>query len=220
MSNFISVGFITEGTTDIRFLGQIIRRTFEDVAFDCQGEIEVYEPEHIKSYGEFVEEVFRASQDAHKIGMKVLCIHTDADRKTNSHVIEHKIKPAFENIVNSGDTNLCKNLVAVIPIQMTEAWMLADKDALKNQIDTDLTDRDLEIHRQPENYADPKEAIENAIRIARGQLPRRRRYEFGISELYQIVGQTADLTKLERLSSYQNFKNGVVKAFEKLGYLH
>lgn len=220
MSNIITIGFITEGTTDVRFLGQIIRRTFENVAFDCQGEIEVYEPEHINSYGEFVEEVFRASQDAYKIGMKVLCIHTDADAKNDNHVIEHKINPAFENVANSGDTNLCKNLVAVIPIQMTEAWMLADKDVLKNQIDTKLTDLDLQIHRPPENYADPKEAIENAIRIARSNLPRRRRYEFGISELYQIIGQTSDLTKLAKLDSYQKFQNEVVEAFKKLGYLH
>ena len=220
MSNIITIGFITEGTTDIRFLGQIIRRTFENVAFDCQGEIEVYEPEHIKSSGEFIEEVFRASQDAYKIGMKVLCIHTDADAIDDKNVIKHKINPAFEHIANSENFNLCKNLVAVIPIQMTEAWMLADKDVLKNQIDTDLTDRDLGIHRQPERYAKPKEAIENAIRIARRPLPRRRRYEFGISELYQIIGQTADLTKLERLNSYRKFKNEVVEAFRHLGYLH
>lgn len=220
MSNIITIGFITEGTTDVRFLGQIIRRTFESVAFDCQGEIEVYEPEHIKSYGEFIDEIFRASQVAHKIGMNVLCIHTDADARDDRKVIEHKINPAFENVANSDDTNLCKNLIAVIPIQMTEAWMLADKDVLKKQIDTNLTDRDLEIHRQPENYADPKEAIENAIRLSRINLPRRKRYEFGISELYQIIGQTADLTKLERLISYQKFKNGVIEAFKNLGYLH
>ncbi|HQU82514.1 MAG TPA: DUF4276 family protein [Pyrinomonadaceae bacterium] len=220
MSNIVTIGFITEGTTDVRFLGQIIRRTFEIVAFDCQGEIEVYEPEHIKSHGEFIDEVFRASQDAHKIGMNVLCIHTDADSNSDKHVIEHKINPAFENVANSENTSLCKNLVAVIPIQMTEAWMLADKDVLKNQIDTVLTDQDLEIHRQPENYADPKAAIENAIRISRRDLPRRRRYEFEISELYQIIGQTADLKKLAQLHSYQKFKNGVVEAFKKLGYLH
>lgn len=214
MSNIITIGFITEGATDVRFLGQIIRRTFENVAFDCQGEIEVYEPEHIDSYGGFIEEVFRASEDAYKIGIKVLCVHTDADAKDDSRVVKHKINPAFENVITSENVNLCKNLVAVIPIQMTESWMLGDKDVLKDQIDTDLTDTDLGIHRQPENYANPKGAIEEAIRIARRNLPQRRRYEFGISELYQIIGQTADLTKLARLGSYQKFKDGVVEAFK------
>lgn len=220
MSNFITIGFITEGTTDVRFLGQIIRRTFEDVAFDCQGEIEVYEPQHIESRGEFIPEVFQAAKDAFEIGMQVLCVHTDADDSMDTHVIQHKINPAFENIANSGEKNLCKNLVAVIPIQMTEAWMLADKEVLKNEIDTDLLDTDLEIHRNPENYADPKDAIINAIRIAKQNLPQRRRYDFGISELYQIVGQKTDLTKLAQLSSYQKFRNSVVESFKKLGYLH
>jgi Domain of unknown function (DUF4276) len=220
MSNFITIGFITEGTTDVRFLGQIIRRTFEDVAFDCQGEIEVYEPQHIKSSGKFVDEVFQASKDAFMIGMKVLCVHTDADDRNDNHVIQYKINSAFENIENSGENNLCKNLVAVIPIQMTESWMLADKAVLKNEIDTELLDTDLEIHRNPENYANPKEAIENAIRIARSNLPQRKRYEFGIGELYQIVGQKTDLAKLSKLSSYQKFRGNVIKSFKALGYLH
>ncbi len=220
MSNFITIGYITEGTTDVRFLGQIIRRTFEDVAFDCQGEIEVYEPQHIESRGEFVPEVFEASKYAHEIGMKVLCVHTDADARNDNHVIQYKINPAFENIENSGENNLCKNLVAVIPIRMTEAWMLADKEVLKNEIDTELLDTDLDIHRNPESYADPKEAIENAIRIARSNLPQRKRYEFGIGELYQIVGQKTDLAILSRLSSYQKFRENVVKSFKILGYLH
>jgi hypothetical protein len=220
MSNFITIGFITEGTTDVRFLGQIIRRTFEDVAFDCQSEIEVYEPQHIKSHGEFIPEVLQASKNAYRIGMKILCVHTDADARDDNHVIQHKIKPAFENIENSGENNLCKNLVAVIPIQMTEAWMLADKDVLKNEIDTELLDTDLKIHRPPENYPDPKETIENAIRIARSNLPQRRRHEFGISELYQIIGQKTDLKKLSRLSSYQKFRENVIESFKKLGYLY
>jgi hypothetical protein len=220
MSNFITIGYITEGTTDVRFLGQIIRRTFEDVALDCQGEIEVYEPQHIKSGGEFVPEVFQASKDAHRIGMNVLCVHTDADAKNDNQVIQNKINPAFENIENSDENNLCKNLVAVIPIRMTESWMLADKEVLKNEIDTELSDTDLDIHRNPESYADPKEAIEKAIRITRSNFPKRKRYDFGIGELYQIIGQKTDLAKLSRLSSYQKFRGNVIESFKTLGYLH
>ncbi|HEX9962818.1 MAG TPA: DUF4276 family protein, partial [Pyrinomonadaceae bacterium] len=174
----------------------------------------------INSKGEFIEEVFRASQNAYKIGVKVLCVHTDSDARSDKNVIEHKINPAFENIENSESENLCKNLVAVIPIQMTEAWMLADTDVLKNEIDTDLTDKDLKIHRNPENYADPKETIKEAIRITRINLPQRRRYEFGISEIYQIIGQKADLNKLSNLRSYRKFKAGVRDAYKKLGFLH
>lgn len=220
MSNFVTIGFITEGTTDVRFLGQIIRRTFEDVAFDCQGEIEVYEPQHIKSGGEFIPEVFQASKDAHGIGMNVLCVHTDADDKNDNHVVQYKINPAFIKVTSSADADLCKTLVAIIPIRMTESWMLADKAVLKNEIDTELLDTHLDIHRNPESYANPKEAIENAIRIVRSNLPQRKRYEFGIGELYQIVGQKTDLAKLSRLSSYQKFRENVIESFKTLGYLH
>ncbi|MCO6491039.1 MAG: hypothetical protein J5I98_21660 [Phaeodactylibacter sp.] len=44
MSNIVTIGFVTEGTTDVRFLENIIKRAFEEIAFDCSGEIEVYDP--------------------------------------------------------------------------------------------------------------------------------------------------------------------------------
>ena len=48
MTNILTIGIISEGVTDERFLPNIIRKTFEELAFECNGEIEVYEPESFK----------------------------------------------------------------------------------------------------------------------------------------------------------------------------
>jgi len=122
-------------------------------------------------------------------------------------------------VENTQGERLCKNLVAIVPVQMTEAWMLSDKALLKAEIGTSINNRDLGIDRSPEAYADPKQAIKTAIRRARQGLTRRRRRDLTIAELYSPVGQKISLDALEGLASYQKFKKAVKGAFRKMNYL-
>lgn len=220
MSNIVTIGYITEGKTDIRFLQNIIHRTFQEVSFDCTGEIEVFEPQVIQiNEGSFVEEVQKASSEASKQGLLVLCVHVDADNSSDENVIKFKIGPAIEAIENQNDT-YCKNVIAVVPVQMTESWMLADKTLLKEEIGTEKTDNELQISRSPESISDPKKTIVNAIQIAFSDMTQRQRNrQLSISELYQPLGQKINLSKLEQIPSFLKFKKSVKEAFVKLNYL-
>ena len=51
MTPQLIIGFVTEGSTDYRFLESIIQRTFEDVAFDCDGEIEILPVQYFEKSG-------------------------------------------------------------------------------------------------------------------------------------------------------------------------
>ncbi|HWY38728.1 MAG TPA: hypothetical protein VNY73_09230 [Bacteroidia bacterium] len=221
--NQIIVGFTSEGTTDTRLLESIVLRTFEAVAVvECTKQIEVINPIiHIKkALGEdFNNTISNCAQIAFSNGVMVFCVHVDADDSTDKNVMDTKINPCFEGILASDNLQLCKNLVSIVPVSMTEAWMLADKNLLKEEIGTDKTDSQLGIHRSPEAYADPKSTIENAIRVARQDMPRRRRYDLKIAELYQPIGQKLDLEKLEALQSYRKFRDGVKEIYRKLNYL-
>ena len=220
MGNIVTVGYVVEGTTDVKFLGQVIRRTFEHVAFDCLGEIEVFEPELMEPIGAtYVKQLLNASVSSFEIGLQVLCIHADSDSPSANQVLERKLDPAFTDIQAYGGDN-CKNLVAVIPIHMSEAWILADVDILREEIGTTLSATHLALTRSPESYADPKMAIENAVRLARAGLTRRRRGDLTLADLYQILGQRVRLERLERLGSYLAFKGAVVDAYRRLGFLH
>ena len=148
-----------------------------------------------------------------------MCIHVDADDRTDTKAFNERINPAFEAI-RKAETELCKNLVAIVPVQMTEAWMLADKELLKRQLGTNKNDEELGINKNPEDFSDPKHIIESAIRVARNQKPQRRRCELTISELYQPIGQQIKLNKLDTLPSYQKFKEAVRNSFKQLSYLH
>lgn len=219
--NDLSIGFVTEGSTDVRFLSDVIRRTFADVAFDCESDISIDSVQHIPTGKEnFVVEVLNSAREAKRRGVMVLCVHTNADDSTDSTVQETKIAPAFE-IVAVREEKLCKNLVAIIPVRMTEAWMLADKELLKQEIRTTKSDHELGISRRPETIANPKEAIKTAIRIAFEDSTRRKRNRsLDISELYLPIGQKISLEKLALLPSYVKFRDAVREAFVKLNYLH
>jgi hypothetical protein len=220
MNRQIIIGFTTEGTTDVRFLESIIQRSFESIAFECDGQIEVLPVQYIeKQSGSFLEVVRLYAQKAAQRGIMVLCVHCDADAKADTDTFKDKIDPAFDMICNTEGSSLCKTLVPIVPVAMTEAWMLSDTELLKAEIGTDKNDADLGIDRFPEDYSDPKECIQNAIRIGRQDLTKRRRRDLSISELYLPIGQQVLLSRLESLPSYRKFREAVRYSFKQLKYL-
>ncbi len=219
MSNIITIGYTTEGATDVRFLQNIIQRTFEEVSFECRGEIEVWEPQYLPTHKEaFAQEIALAAQSAKKMGLMVLCVHTDADADTDQNAFENRINPALNEIELCGN-NCCQHIIPIVPVQMTEAWMLADIQTLKEEIETTKSDRDLGLTRAPERIAQPKDVLKNALREAFSAMPRRRKRPLELVDLYQPLGQKIDLNLLEKLESYQKFKTAVRTAFQALSYL-
>ncbi len=219
----IFIGLMTEGTTDWRFLENIVIRTFTEVSLECKNMIDVNNIFLIKDLEEqkFVDKVLEASKKGYQeFGITVLCVQADADKKTLNETYKYKIEPAKKALKEQDKEEYCKILVAIVPIQETESWMLADKELLKNQIGTTKRDTELGIHRNAEQTANPKEIIQEAIRIARKDATKRRRKELTISELYQPIGEAIDLEQLESFESYQDFKNNVREAYKELGLLY
>ncbi|MFB2833149.1 DUF4276 family protein [Floridanema evergladense] len=216
----IIIAYATEGTTDMGFLKSVIKRTFEEVALEYLQELEIVDPIHISKFGGSIEEkALHYASQAVDNGATILCFHVDADDRNDETAFKYLIFPAFDAIKKE-KTAVCKNLVAIVPVQMTEAWMLADKELLKRQLGTKKNDEELGINKNPEDFSDPKNIIESAIRIAREHLTKRRRRKLTISELYQPIGQTIKLNKLDTLPSYQKFKEAVRDAFKQLNYLY
>lgn len=224
MSNFILAGLFTEGTTDVRFLLSVVERTLQDVAFDCTGDIETrVEAISInKKDLNFNAQVLEASKEGfEKLGILLLFVHTDSDDFDDNQIFEAKINPA-NLILSEQDENLyCKNMVAIVPIQMTESWMIADRLLLKAEIGINKSDTELGIHLNPENLNDPKSLITEIIRMSKDEATKRKRSKgLKISDLYQIIGQKIELSQLEKLSSYVKFKNSLIEKLRELNFYH
>lgn len=97
--------------------------------------------------------------------------------------------------------------------------MLADTKLLKRQIGTNKPDQELGLSRNPESIAKPKEVVQEAIRVARANMPKKRRKDLNISELYQPMGQEIDLRKLSGLTAYRKFQENMRDAFRSLNLL-
>jgi hypothetical protein len=216
----VMIGLLTEGTTDSRFLTSLVRRTFEHIAFECWGDVEILDIVVLNDKKDkFADEVLAASiVGLREHGITVLCVHTDADSEADETVYNHKIGPAKMALMDSTQPR-CTNLVPVVPVQMQEAWLLADLALLKKQIGTDKDDADLGLDKHPEKMPDPKRVIEEAIRIARQELTKRRRHDLRIGDLYQPIGQSISLTCLQELSSFRKFEDHVRDALRELKLL-
>jgi Domain of unknown function (DUF4276) len=223
MSNFILAGLFTEGTTDNRFLSSVVERTLENVAFDCSGEIEIkVEIITIKKSGlKFREQVLEASKIAFdKFGILLLFVHTDSDSNSDELIFQSKIIPTQKTLLEQDDS-FCKHLIAIVPIQMTESWMIADKKLLKDEIGIEKTNSELGIHQNPELIKNPKFIIEEIIRFSKeNETKRTRNRGLKITDLYQIIGQKIDLSELEKLSSYLKFKNALIDKLKELNFYH
>lgn len=217
MSNILQIGYTVEGVTDKRFFSNIIRKTFEHAVFNCSSDIEVYEPEPLEKHGEgFIEQIKNITRDFSYF--HVICIHCDSDDPSPQNVLNYKINPAIDAVRNIEDA--CKNLVPIIPVQMTEAWMLADYNLLKTKIGTTKTNLELNLPRKNriEAIPNPKQLISDIIRISQSETSRRRR-SLSLSNLYSPISQELSIDNLLELNSFNNFYANVLNSLTYLNYL-
>ena len=50
MARQLFIGLITEGPTDVRFLQSVVERTFIDVAFECENDLEPVSYTHLRAH--------------------------------------------------------------------------------------------------------------------------------------------------------------------------
>lgn len=219
-TNYLLIGLYIEGTTDVRFLESVVRRTYEDIAFDGRGDIDIdvcVLKIDKKGLG-FVDQIQKvAIHGLHSSGIRILCIHTDADASSDLQAFARKIDPALKALRQLEESEACRVCSFIVPVYMTESWMLGDKELLKKQIGTDLSDAELGITDRPEEIQRPKTIIEEAIRIARQGTRQRLRNKLSISDLYLPVGQQIEIEKLENIPSFVKFKLSAIESLRNLG---
>jgi hypothetical protein len=220
--NTLVISLLPEGATDIRFLSNIIIRTAFDILIEkAEGQIDVSDLiilNNSKKNGRD-NQILQAAKDSY--GYHILIVHSDADDNSDKEAFDNRINPWF-SLVEEEIGKICKNLVPIVPIRMTEAWMIADKNTLKEEIGTDKDDHQLELNfpiKNVEIIADPKEKIKKAIQVACIETPYRLA-RINIADLYLPLGQKVDLSILNHLGAYRKFKKHLTEAFKKINYIH
>lgn len=210
------VAYCTEGKTDIQFLETVIERSLHYCLFEygnIQAEVIGIVP--LNGHGDsFVEKHLDVCQKAIEKGAEILCVHTDADDIDDHGVLTHKINPFLAALDQNKD---CFQIVVpMIPVQEIEAWMMANKQLLKEQMGTTLSDHDLGLQNKPESYSNPKQTIENAVSEVRKTMPKRFRNQISIGQLYEAVGRHLEIADLMQLESFKKFIENLHQALIQL----
>lgn len=217
------VGLMAEGSTDYRFLKPIVEKTLFEIAFnEINQEIEilVFDVEYVKG-DRFVNNVFEASKRGFtEYGIMSLVIHADADALSSENVYRNKISPAILHLDKNNDLDICREIIPIVPVYETESWMLANKELFKKHIGTNKADLILGIDGNPEQFSRPKERIEDAIRIARQDLPSKIRNLMTIKDLYSILGESITIQELSVFDSYLDFQNNIRNSLKRLNLLN
>lgn len=220
----IAIGLNAEGVTDYRFLKDIIYRTFSHIiANECEIDIEILDIFNVTVPKTTFEETALSAilKGSSEYGVSIMCIHADADNNSIDDIFENKFSPLWESLKPYPEDACCKIIVPIIPITMTEAWMMADKEQLKRAINAkNMDDATLGLDKKPESYRDPKDVINKAIAIAANQNQRKRIRSISIGPLYEEMGGIIALEALEKLPSYLSFTDSVRGALRSLNYLH
>lgn len=215
-----------EGRTDERFLPVIIQRTLAQLLGQYGRDVtEVWEPmlvEPSKKLPTRVENILAVARQTH--GYHILMVHADSDSSEPKQAFQQRFEPGLR-LVNQASIRgekVCAELIPIIPVQMTEAWMLADTNVLIDVIGTQLRAEALGVPlyaHQIEAISDAKQRLEEILQVALAEHPRRKRRQRSIKELYEPLGRQIRLNRLLELPSYQRFIKDVTDTLSRLNLI-
>ena len=205
-----------EGPNDENFFGALLLRIIDREAnrMDDLPLITAVQPEivRVEDKSDRPNAILTAAKKTK--GRHLLFVHSDADNETDKRAREERIKPGLALIAQyrekARDGTDLPIPVPLIPIQATEAWVLADAEMLANELEIDVQDVNDVIEGKPERIARPKNPL-NEIRDKAED-------KIGDQDFFQILGQSVRLEKLEVLASYRQFKKDLRSALDEVLY--
>ncbi|HHA2765405.1 TPA: hypothetical protein ACOEQU_003802 [Stenotrophomonas maltophilia] len=213
--NYLGLALYAEGSTDYYFLQPLLRRLSEDVmALRGRAPAEVSDvlgvdhPESARE--ERRDERIRAAAAASHGSWNIFFIHADGSGDAERAKREQADPGILALQPEHG--------VAVIPVKETEAWAMADGEALRKAFGCTLSDVELGVPPQAadvQKIADPKKSLEEALGSARGGARRKR----AISQYLGTIGETVSMERLRQVPSFAATEQELVIALQKLGLI-
>lgn len=224
MTPTLIVALFAEGNTDERFLPVIIERTLESLLRRYERKFtEVVSPYIIKPsrpYRDNADRILALAEES--CGYHMLIIHADADHPTAERALNERFQPGLDLVQAARERGVavCEQIIPAIPIQMIEAWMIADVRVLHEIIGTNIAPDELGLPLHPhqvESISDPKQRLLQAVTKALADRPRRRRNpQQEIRTLQTSLGGQIRLEELRRVPAFADFESRLHQALRAL----
>lgn len=213
----LSLALYCEGNTDKHFLPKIIERTAEKMILSHATNYVDILPVTVKDVvkQERGKDILEAAMQAY--GYDVLIIHKDADHRTYEETKTQSIEPGC-TLVQRSSKGVCKKLVPIIPVREVEAWMIADREILRDLLQIRERLQNLHLPKRAvlvESDPDPKATL-NRI-IAKAESERRRKIER--KEFYESLALEVRLDRLDQVPAYKKFLDELSKTFRDLSII-
>ena len=147
-------------------------------------------------------------------GLDLLFVHRDADN-AGAEARYREIEAAVRDAAQDG-----LPWTGVVPVRMTEAWLLLDEAAIRNVVGKPggRTPLDLPTPQHAERVANPKERLRDALLAAsENQGRRRRRFGREFPRLRKRLLEDLPIGgELERLESWAKFRDDTVDAVRNI----
>ncbi len=198
---------VTDGSSD-RVLLPILRWLIEQhasVPFD----VEWLDPRHLPKVPRGLPERIRLALELRPC--EVLLIHRDAERESR----EKRVK----EILAAAGSSRVPPIVCVVPVRMTEAWLLFDEQKIRVAAGRPEGGVALEMPklRLIENTPDPKRLLYELLRRASGRTGRRLR-DFRENDCtYRLARLFDDFSPLRELTAFNALEQDILNALRGLG---
>jgi hypothetical protein len=202
-----------EGHVDERFLPVVIQRTVEQILQQRgQTVVDVMEPITVnhtidRQFATRAERILEAARRS--AGYHALVVHADADYPTSERALTERFWPGLERVSQArlNRQTVCDHLLPIVPVQMTEAWMLADPEALRVVVGTAAQGQELGLPahaHEVESDPYPKRTLEQAVHNALASRPKRRQ-RIVLNTIYEPLARQISLERLEEVPAYRRF---------------
>lgn len=217
---YLSLALFAEGKTDHRFLSSVLQRLAADVCLrnanaiiDVGPFVSLTTPERSRGASRS-ERILAAASDADN-AYHVLFIHTDG-AGDHDRAFAERVGPAAEEIaarLSDGD----RRTVGVVPVRETEAWALADGDAVRAAFGTGLPNDALGIPARPqdvEGVAHLKQVLQRALDLVMGAGRRRKQ----ASDFLESIGERTQLDQLREVPAFRRMEDRLRLVLQQLGF--
>jgi hypothetical protein len=189
---------ITDGSSD-KALIPILTWLLKDVGIDYPIQAEWADLGRLRKPPKTLDEKISKSIELYE--SNILFIHRDAEnqpptnRKTEIRDAERLVKKS----------TVVPPIICVIPIRMTESWLLFDENAIRQAAGNPQGKQELNLPRisEVERIPDPKALLKNILSIAGANSKRRRDDNIPIARLADLI---EDFKPLKDLTAFQELE--------------
>lgn len=205
MASTLSVTLVADGTSDHRMLVPLIRLLLDElssVAFRIASASNEGDGHHLDA---------RIARAVHYYPCDLLLVHRDAEGQ-DAVKREAEISMALQR------GRLVVPHVCIVPVRMTEAWLLVDEMAVRYAVGNPRGTAELALpsHRQIER-CDAKQELFRALGVAQDLGARRMKAFNPLHHRHHVAERMDNLDLLRRLPSFQHFEQGLQACLARIG---